>query len=169
MPSYFRWGIGPLRFSQRLGRTEAQKRAAARQRQEERERRRAIRDAQRPEAIARREEYQRQLEDHDARTHRAVVSECRIDPLKGGSFTIEGENLTMTFNVAGEDGALHFLSLRKGDVVDVTLSAEDAGVEEFQHLARANGAKPRSPVNFDDIDMQWLGLTATGSESGGQT
>ncbi len=29
MPTYFRWGIGPFRFSQRLGRTQAQKRAAA--------------------------------------------------------------------------------------------------------------------------------------------
>jgi hypothetical protein len=29
MPTYFRFGIGPFRFSQRLGRTEAQKRAAA--------------------------------------------------------------------------------------------------------------------------------------------
>ena len=30
MPTYFRFGVGPFRFSQRLGRTAAQKRAAAR-------------------------------------------------------------------------------------------------------------------------------------------
>jgi hypothetical protein len=29
MPTYFRFGFGPFRFSQRLGRTQAQKRAAA--------------------------------------------------------------------------------------------------------------------------------------------
>jgi hypothetical protein len=29
MPTYFRFGIGPFRFSQRLGQTQAQKRAAA--------------------------------------------------------------------------------------------------------------------------------------------
>jgi hypothetical protein len=32
MPTYFRFGIGPFRFSQRLGRTQAQKRAAAKAR-----------------------------------------------------------------------------------------------------------------------------------------
>ncbi len=32
MPAYFRFGIGPFRFSYRLTRTQAQKRAAARQR-----------------------------------------------------------------------------------------------------------------------------------------
>jgi hypothetical protein len=106
-------------------------------------------------------------ETYEERTHRAVVSECHIDPLKGGSFTIESETMNMTFNVTGEDGALRFLSLRKGDVVEVTLSPDDAGLEEFRHLARANGAKPRSPVDFDDADMEWLGLTATRSDSGG--
>lgn len=32
MPAYFRWGIGPFRFSHRLGQTQAQKRAAAKRR-----------------------------------------------------------------------------------------------------------------------------------------
>ena len=165
MPARFGFHIGPFYFSQRLGRTQAQKRAAARQREEERERRRVIRDIQRPEAIARWEEYQRREEDHGTRTHRAVISKCHIDPLKGGSFTIGAEGLNMTFNVAGdaELDFLGFLSLRKGDVVEVTLSPDDAGLEEFRHLRRANGAKPRSPVDFDAADMKWYGITMEAS------
>jgi hypothetical protein len=34
MPTYFRFGVGPFRFSQRLGRTQGQKRAAAKARAE---------------------------------------------------------------------------------------------------------------------------------------
>jgi hypothetical protein len=34
MPWHFKFGVGPFRFSQRLGRTQAQKRAAAKVRQQ---------------------------------------------------------------------------------------------------------------------------------------
>jgi hypothetical protein len=44
MPSYFRFGIGPFRFSQRLGRTQAQKRAAARERAAQAKRRQEYRE-----------------------------------------------------------------------------------------------------------------------------
>ena len=46
------------------------------------------------------------------------------------------------------DTALRFLSLKKGDIVQVTLGPDNSGVEEFWHLSRANGAKPRSPADF---------------------
>ena len=36
MPTYFRFGFGPFRFSERLGCTQAQKRAAAKARQDRR-------------------------------------------------------------------------------------------------------------------------------------
>ena len=125
--------------------------------------RRAALDAQRPEAVAARKaaEQQKALEraDHDSRTHRAVVSGCRIDPLKGGSFALSAEDMEMGFNVAG-NAALHFLSLKNGDVVQVTLNPARTGLEEFWHLSRANGAKPRSPVDLSRADMEWFGLTA---------
>jgi hypothetical protein len=169
MSARFGFHIGPFYFSQRLGRTQAQKRAAARagaQRRAEQERRRAIREAQRPEVIAaeqaRQEEYRRQREDHDSRTHRGVIAECRIDPLTGGSFTIKTEDMEMVFNLVPKS-AIHFLSLKKDDIVQVTLAPGKTGLEEFWQLSRANGAKPRSPVELTAADMEWLGLAAKAS------
>jgi hypothetical protein len=93
--------------------------------------------------------------DHDARTYRAVISGCHIDPLKGGSFTLRtGDDLEMGFNVAAS-AALHFLSLKNGDVVQVTLKPGKNGLEEFWQLSRANGAKPRSPVELSALT--WSG------------
>jgi hypothetical protein len=43
---------------------------------------------------------------------------------------------------------LRFLSLKNGDIVQVTLGPDNSGLEEFWHLRRANGAKPRSPADF---------------------
>jgi len=51
--------------------------------------------------------------------------------------------------------------------VQVTLAPGNAGLEEFWHISRANGAKPRSPVKLTAANMEWLGLTANRSESGG--
>jgi hypothetical protein len=152
------------------GGTQAQKRAEAKARmarQASRAASRAARDAQRPEAVAaakaREEQYALARADHDARTYRAVISGCRIDPLKGGSFTLgTGDDLEMVFNVAA-NAALHFLSLRNGDVVQVTLNPAKTGLEEFWQLSRASGAKPRSPVELSAADMQWFGLTAEAS------
>jgi hypothetical protein len=106
----------------------------------------------RPEAIAARqaeeEEWRRKREDHDARTHRYRVSECRIDALKGGKFTLEAEGLDTVDITVEPDTAMRFLSLKKGDIVQVTHAPGNAGLEEFWHLSRANGAKPRSPADF---------------------
>jgi hypothetical protein len=123
--------------------------------------------AQRPEVIAaeqaRQEEYRRwQKADHDSRTRRGVIAECRIDPLNGGSFTIRAEGMEMVFNL-DPNAAIHFLSLKKGDIVQVTLAPDRTGLEEFWQLSRANGAKPRSPVELTAADMEWLGLAAKAS------
>ena len=48
--------------------------------------------------------------DHDARTYRGVITECHIDGLKGGRFTIEADDRpVVTMNVPPEM-ALHFSS-----------------------------------------------------------
>jgi hypothetical protein len=88
-----------------------------------------------------------------------VVSGCHIDGVKGGSFTIEADGRdTVTFTVPG-NAALHFLPLRKGDIVQVTLNPGKTGLEEIWHLSRASGAKPRSPVNLSAADMEGYGFT----------
>jgi hypothetical protein len=98
-----------------------------------------------PEAVAAREAARA---DHDARTYRAVISECRIDGLKGGGFTIEADDRPSVGITVEPDTVLRFLSLRNGDIVQVTLAPDNGGLEEFWHLSRATGAKPRSPANF---------------------
>ena len=194
MPSYFRFGIGPFRFSQRLGRTQAQRRAAAREsaaqakrRQEYREWKadpraqadhrqavavvaathpedlvglrgftrddrkwlttpegqaavQAVREAPAREAAAR--------ADHDRRTYRARVSGCRIDGIKGGEFTVEADGRDELHFTVPPASALRCLSLKDGDIVQVTMGKDGTSLEEFRHLSRANGAKPRSPANF---------------------
>jgi hypothetical protein len=98
-----------------------------------------------PEEVAAREAAQA---DHDQRTYRAVISECRIDGLKGGAFTIKADGrTTVRVNVEPET-ELRFLSLKNGDIVQVTLGPDNSGLEESRHLSRANGAKPRSPADF---------------------
>jgi hypothetical protein len=155
--------------------------------------RRATREAQRPEVVAaeqallkeyrqqreeeRRqreqtvdaelEEYRLQVEDHEARTHRYRVTACSVDALKGGEFTLEAEGLDTVRITLDAKSVIHFLSLKVGDIVQVTLAPEQAGLEEFWQICRANGAKPRSPIELTTADMAWLGLTANRSESGG--
>jgi hypothetical protein len=218
MPTYFRFGLGPFRFSQRLGRTQARKRAAARgrgQRQqaaatarEQRARQREftrthteaveyvrtdqeadsligvfrrenltdhdlhlgllqgplpvpegtwltvtyssgnlleVAPAEVPAAVAARRAARA---DHAARTHRAVISGCRIDGVKGGSFDVEAEGRDTVHITVQPDTALRFLSLKNGDIVQVTLGPDNSGLEEFWHLRRANGATPRNPASF---------------------
>ena len=211
MPVYFRFGFGPFRFSQRVGRTKSQQRAAARRRaqaQEQRARQREfnrmhtetveylrtvqgedseiavfgresltdhdlylhlrqgpvtvlggtwvtvtyrsgnlleIGPAEVPGSVAARRAAKA---DHDARTYRAVIAGCRIDGVKGGSFDIEADGRDTVHIKVGPDLALRFLSLKNGDIVQVTLAKDQAGLEEFWHLSRANGSKPRSPADF---------------------
>ncbi len=165
MPWRFGFHIGPFRYSERVGRTQAQKRAAGRardQRRSARDQRRAERDQRErheasdrewnaPEAVAAREAARA---DHDARTHRYRVSECHIDALKGGKFTLEADGLDTVGITVEPDTALRFLPLRKGDIVQVTHAPGNAGLEEFWHLSRADGAKPRSPASFGPGKLQ---------------
>ena len=158
MPTYFRFGIGPFRFSQRLGRTQAQKRAAAKARSDQAARRayRADRERDRerseqaereynsPEAVAARAD----LAD---RTYRGEIAEFHVTLLAGGSFVIR---------VPGEEGVIHvavpaesaarIMSLKNRDIVQFTMSGDGSRVEAFWHMSRANGAEPRSPADFPD-------------------
>ena len=119
--------------------------------------RRLNREYKRPENVAAREVAQAisaaaeadRKSSHDRRTYRAKVSACHVDGVKGGSFLISAEGRTdVEFMVSPAD-ALHFLSLKNGDIVQLTMSAGDVpGLDEFWHLSRANGARPRNPVNF---------------------
>ena len=77
-----------------------------------------------------------------------MITECRIDGVKGGGFTIEADDRPSVGITVEPDTALRFLSLRNGDIVQVTLGPGNSGLEEFWNLSRANGAKPRSPANF---------------------
>jgi hypothetical protein len=52
--------------------------------------------------------------------------------------------------------ALSCGSLRNGDIVQVTMTADGKAVEEFWHLARASDAMPRNPADFP------LGFSAAG-------
>jgi hypothetical protein len=223
MPWHFRFGVGPFRYSQRIGRTQAQKRAAAKA-QAQRERWRTIvslsgivtartpgqaqvrildRDshdgplhmightvtipckdpavtegqgvhlryrlgdwqlrglAVDPAIAAREAERLAAEADHDARTRRYRVSMCHIDALKGGEFTLEAEDTDPVHVALTPQAAVHFLSLKNGDIVQVTLGPGNSGLEEFWQLSRANGAKPRSPVELSRRDMEWFGITGT--------
>jgi hypothetical protein len=211
MPTYFRWGVGPFRFSQRLGRTQAQKRAAAKagqQRARQREFNRThtetveylrtvqgtdseigvfgreagrelslhlrqgpvpvpggtrvtisyrggnltgIAPAEVPASVATRKAAKA---DHDARTYRAVITECHIDGVKGGAFTIEADGRPSVGVTVEPDTALRFLSLKNGDIVQVTLGPDDSGLEQFWHMRRANGSKPRSPADFGPGELR---------------
>ena len=134
--------------------------------------RRATREAQRPEAIAARQaeeaERARQRADHDARTHRYAVTECSISALDGGTFTLQAGDLTPVTIRLDAKAALHFLPLRKGDIVQVTLAPDNARIEEFWQLSRASGAKPRSAIGLTAADMEWLGLYMRRADDSGQ-
>src|SRR5689334_1636654 len=80
MPMYFRWGIGPFRFSQRLGRTPAQRRRAAKAgaaRQQDRATRRQERQSRR--AAAEREQESRRAAQERAKHLMGEVSGYHAD------------------------------------------------------------------------------------------
>jgi ATPase subunit of ABC transporter with duplicated ATPase domains len=129
MPTYFRFGVGPFRFSQRLGRTQAQKRAAAKAR------------AQRQNARAQRqyaEQQAREKADRDRRSFDGVpahdvthgeggYTSFVLEPpgfpqlvikLENGHFSTESSLLT-------ED----FTWLREGDRVSGTISPDTRSLE----------------------------------------
>ena len=152
----FRFHIGPFGYSAPLGRTQAQKRAAAKDRaarqsaraarkrreQERQEREEFEREYNAPEAVAARE-------DRDRRTYMAEIADCRINGVRGGSFVILAEGRDEVRVVVPADAAMLFLSLKNRDIVQVTMTAEDVPrVEAFYHVSRANGAEPREPATF---------------------
>ena len=77
-----------------------------------------------------------------------MIIGCRIDPLKGGEFTIEAEGRADVHITVQLDAALTFLSLKNGDILEVIMDREGTGLEVFRHLSRANGATPRKQVGF---------------------
>jgi hypothetical protein len=112
-----------------------------RKRQEQRDR-----EWNAPEAVAAREAAKAS---HARRTYRAEVSDCNINGVKGGEFMIKAEGRDDMHVIVKPDTALKFLSLKNGDIVQVTLTDTDQpGLDEFWHLSRANGAKPRNPADF---------------------
>jgi hypothetical protein len=138
MPTHFRFGFGPFRFSQRLGRTQAQKRAAAKARAER----------------ARQREYARRMASPEVQAQIAAAH-ARIDRTYTGPVTVSdgGRTLTVTDDLRGDltITALddRFALLHDGDVVRLTPDEGGTALEEFEHLWYANGrdASEKSRLN----------------------
>lgn len=132
--------IGPFTFSQRVGGGRRKRPAKAlpvsRAAREAEQRQQAERHAAASASVAARK----------LRTYRGTISECSIDPLKGGSFrVVTADDFKIGCHVDAER-AIWFLSLRDGDVVQVVLNEDRSDLESFHHICRANGAMPRSPI-----------------------
>jgi hypothetical protein len=125
-----------------------------RRQQQQQERAARQQDYYSPEAAARRAA---EKADHDARTYRAVVSALAIDPLAGGDFTLTAPGRPDLHLAVPPDLAMRFLSLRRKDVIQVTMTADGRGIEEFWHMARGNGAEPRNGADFSKRDTERLG------------
>jgi hypothetical protein len=118
-----------------------------------------------PAIAAHQAERQRAQADHAARTHRYRITDCHIDALTGGEFSLEAEGLDPVHVNLTPETAQHFLPLKRGDIVQITLAPGNAGIEEFWQLSRANGSKPRSAVSLTRQDMEWFGLASKRSEN----
>jgi hypothetical protein len=114
--------IGPFYFSQRVGRTQAQKRAAAKARAARRTARaaqpsreeRAQQEAARAAALARFD-----------RTYTATVSEMALDDQVCGSFTVHDSTRDARITIcltAASPNRERFLLLHDGDVVNFTMN-----------------------------------------------
>jgi hypothetical protein len=125
MPSYFRFGIGPFRFSQRIGRTQAQKRAAAKAR------------AQRqyaPQEARRHADWEnRSFQEVPARdvTHGADGSvSFNLDPPGKPSLHVTLEN--GRFSTAASLGVEDFTGLREGDHVYGALGSDGRSLDSLR-------------------------------------
>jgi hypothetical protein len=158
VPARFGFHIGPFYFSQRLGRTQAQKRASAKARQDRRQQA-AAREAAAAEQ-ARHQQAQAAWEaDYTSRIGRYRVADCHIDTLKGGSFTLEAENGDQIGVEVTPAAAVHFLPLRNGDTIKLTRGPGGTGVAGFRHVSRADSSYPDTPIQLDADDMERLGLS----------
>ncbi len=131
--------IGPFYFSQRLGRTQAQKRAAAKRHAERRGQRERARHMARPEVQA-----------------EIAAAHARIDRTYTGPVTLSNGARTLTVTARADHVQTinapddRFALLHDGDVVRVTANADGTALEAFEHLWYANGrdASERSPLNW---------------------
>jgi hypothetical protein len=122
MPTYFRFGFGPFRFSQRLGRTQAQKRAAAKERGQ--------REYARQEARRSADWENRSFQEVPARdvTHGADGSvSFTLDPPGKPSLDLTLENGYFPGRLGSED----FTKLREGDRVYGTLGSDGHSLESL--------------------------------------
>jgi hypothetical protein len=124
VPSYFRFGVGPFRFSQRIGRTQAQKRAAAKaqaQRQYARQDARRHADWEKHSFKA--------VPAHDV-THGADGSvSFRLDPPGKPPLHVKLEN--GRFSTAASLGVEDFTGLREGDHVYGTLGSDGRSLDSL--------------------------------------
>lgn len=73
-----------------------------------------------PVTAQRESEWQAAKADHDARTHRYKITGCSVDALAGGEFTLESHGADCVHVSLTPETAMHFLSLKNGDIVRVT-------------------------------------------------
>jgi hypothetical protein len=122
MPTYFRFGVGPFRFSQRLGRTQAQKRAAAKARGQ--------RQYARHEAQRHADWEKRSFKDVPA--YNVIHGEdgsvsFTLDPSGKPTLSIKLENGHFAGAVSDED----FTGLREGDRVYGTLGKDGQSLDSL--------------------------------------
>ncbi len=131
MGTRFGFHIGPFYFSQRLGRTKAQKRAAAKARQQRAAARAlAARDARVAEAMGR-----------EASTFMGLAA-----------ISADGRTLTVTDEARGTVRVTapddRFSLLHDGDAVSLTPNTDRTAIEAFHHLwYAAGGSAEQSPLN----------------------
>ena len=131
--------IGPFWVSQRVGRTQTQKRAAAKRRAERASQREHDRRMASP-------EVQAQLAAAHARIDRTYTGPVALSD--GGRALTVTDSLHGQVTIAAPDD--RFALLHDGDVVRLTSNEDATALEAFEHLWYANGrdAGQKSPLNW---------------------